>query len=241
MAVTLKPELERRLYRFDVSTRAKGSERWLEGRIPYDSDSQDMGFVEKIARGAFGRALRQVEPCGLIWAHDQTRILASTTGKSLSLMDAVDGLHWKAKLRDSEAMREVFETVERDAPDASFGFFVIKDSWGKTAAGRDYRTLLDVQLVEITVGLLRGQGAYGEASASAALRALERMRLSPDALRAHQLEELHELEMRFGLTGASREELRRRQELELLAAPNSCLARSETEQAGAPRGSSSIA
>jgi hypothetical protein len=173
-----------------VSTRAVGGKKFVTGFIPYRSWSQDLGgFTEQIAPGAFRRALDGTDAVTCLWSHDDSKPLASTNGKTLTLNDSPAGLRFDVELRNTQAMDDVFQAVHRgDAPDVSFGFQVIRDSW----AGKS-RTLLEVKLSEITIGLWKGLGAYPEASAQGDIRARQ-------ALRAAQTAKLEELRKSYGLT-----------------------------------------
>lgn len=170
---------EKRAIMAPIATRQSRGKKYIIGVIPYESLSQDLGgFTEKIKRGAFQGALSG-EPVSLVWAHDQTFTLASTASGSLTLTDASDGLHFEAALRNTAAMEDIFEMVGRDAPDCSFAFSVIKDSWNGGV-----RTLEQVKLYEITCGLMKGAGAYPDAGATVAVRArgLAEQREKPEGM-----------------------------------------------------------
>lgn len=154
-------------YPASVEARLAGGRRIIAGLIPYNSWSQDLGgFVESIAPGAFTRALSGAEPVVLVRAHLDHEIIASTSGGSLTLRDSAQGLRFEAVLRETEPQVDLFEMIRRDAPEVSFGFIVRRDSWPTNTT----RRLEDVRLLEITVGLARGQAAYPDAIAEAAVR-----------------------------------------------------------------------
>lgn len=168
------PAAETRRLPAAISTRADGKKRIVEILIPYYSDSQDLGgFVEQIAPGAFARALAGA-PCSVFWAHDPSQTLASTSGGSLQLFDSPEGLRATMVLRDTLAADDHFQSIaRRDTPDVSFGFLVRKDRWQGNK-----RTLLDVDLVEITIGLHKTGGAYPGAQATGTLRARQEAELA---------------------------------------------------------------
>lgn len=158
-----------------LSTREAGGKRIVEVIIPYNSWSQDMnGWKERIAPGAFARALSGAEPVSVFWAHDAGKVLASTNGKSLTLKDSPAGLIGIIELRGGAIAEDYFEAIRRgDCPDVSFGFWPKRDRWSGVE-----RTLLEVSLQEITIGLHKGGAAYPAAGATAALRAKQERELA---------------------------------------------------------------
>lgn len=192
-----------------ASTRTAGNKRIIEGIIPYNSPSQDLGgFTERIRPGAFADALSGKDSVALYWCHDSSKPLASTYGKSLRLVDTAAGLRFEAELRDTEAMRDVFEAVARDAPDVSFGFWVKRDTW---SADRKTRDLVAVKLKEITCGLSKGDGAYPAAHAAAALRTRQAAELEavlreylPTARETQALRDAQEIELAEAYLGLER-------------------------------------
>lgn len=126
----------------------------LEGYAAvYDSPSEDLGgFVEVVARGAFARALGDDAEEVLAYAdHDPARRLGRTGNGSLRLSDDERGLKVEIDLPNTSTGRDMAEEVRTGlVRGMSFGFRVIKDKWEERAEGGYLRTLLDVDLAEVS-------------------------------------------------------------------------------------------
>lgn len=120
---------------------------------PFNADSHDLGgFIERIAPGAFKRSLEAAEAGGVniyaLWAHDNSQPLASTRSGKLKLIEGDDGLEFEMDItRMSEAQRSALEDGDLQK---SFGFITRKDAWEKRDDGTIIRTLIDVDLTEIS-------------------------------------------------------------------------------------------
>jgi uncharacterized protein len=150
---------------------------YIEGMIPFNSDSEDLGgFIERIDPVAFNQTLSRGSNVYAFWAHDESRVLASTGAKTLTLTPDSIGLRFTAELRSGSA--DEFEAIARgDVVGVSFGFITRKDEWDLTVDPA-IRTLKEVQLLEVSPGV--AFPAYPGAQSAAALRALDvdRARLS---------------------------------------------------------------
>lgn len=165
-----------------ISTRTKGGKMYIDGMIPYGSRSEDMGFREEIRRGAFRSALEGANVYAF-WAHDEARVLASTSARTLRLTDSAGGLAFAIQLRDSAAGEDYFQAVQRgDVVGVSFGFITKRDSWN---ADRSVRILEDVDLLEVSPGV--AFPAYQAAASSADTRMKSAF---PEALRRAKLDEV---------------------------------------------------
>lgn len=107
-------------------------------------------FIETIERGAFDRSLRESRQ----WAyynHDTSWPLARTPD-TLSLREDRVGLAFRLQLPDTTQGRDVRALIEGGVLDGSmsFGFRTREDKWEKRG-GVLHRTLLDVDLVEISI------------------------------------------------------------------------------------------
>jgi len=135
--------------------------RTIAGVIKYETDSFVMRdwlgdeFVERIAKGAFDKSLRENRILAL-WSHDTRQVLASTSSQTLRLENKDDGLHFEADLPDTTAGRDAWESIKRgDVDGVSFGFICRKDKWSKEDRGKEKpplyrRTVLDADLREIS-------------------------------------------------------------------------------------------
>jgi uncharacterized protein len=144
----------------------------------FNADSLDLGgFVERVAPGAFSRSLDAARldparrPILAFWNHDPGLPLGSTRSGKLRLREDGRGLAFELGAKRLTAQQ--LDAVKDGDMRMSFGFAVPTggDSWGKRADGKPLRTLLDVELFEVS---LVSQPAYPDTSV--ALRRLESWR-----------------------------------------------------------------
>jgi len=90
------------------------------------------GFVEKIAPGAFTKALRTSDTRAL-FNHDVNYVLGRESSKTLILKEDNKGLHMKVYPPDTQLIRDmVIAPIERgDIKEQSFGFMIASDEWDK--------------------------------------------------------------------------------------------------------------
>jgi HK97 family phage prohead protease len=126
-----------------------GVERRLCGVIPYGQRSADLGgFVEVIAPGAFSKSLG--DDIVALRDHDPKVLLGRTKSGTLRFSDEADGLHCTIDLPNTTQADDLLESVRRGDLDAtSFGFFTLSDDWN-SSPGETVRTLLDLQLFEVS-------------------------------------------------------------------------------------------
>jgi uncharacterized protein len=115
----------------------------------FNSDSEPLPFIERIAPGAFKRSLQSRNEVKLLWNHDAGEPLASVRGGTLRLVEDEIGLRVEATLANTTRGRDVAELIRSKTIDSmSFGFSVIKDSWSSNG---EVRTLEAVRLFETSV------------------------------------------------------------------------------------------
>jgi HK97 family phage prohead protease len=93
--------------------------------------SEDLwGFREKIAPGAFKKALKSSD-VRMLWNHDPNIVLGRTTSGTLTLKEDKNGLYIENTPPDTQLVRDmVLSPIERgDVTQQSFGFTIKKDSW----------------------------------------------------------------------------------------------------------------
>ena len=145
----------------------------------FDSDSEPLPFIERIAPGAFKRSLKSKNNIRMYLNHDSSMLLATTRAKTLRLMEDDRGLKVEADLPDTTIGRDLSTLIQRgDVDSMSFGFSVPPkgDSWSDDGSVRE---LKEVRLYEVSV--VTGFPAYQATSAS--VRSLEILaeRTSSDA------------------------------------------------------------
>jgi len=135
----------------------------------FNSDSQPLPFIERIAPGAFRKTLGSKRDVRLFINHDSGQVLASKRSGTLRLEEDEKGLRVEADMPDTQAARDLKDLMRRGIVDSmSFGFSVPRggDSWSDDGSRRELR---EITLHEVSV--VTGFPAY-EAT-SAAVRSLE--------------------------------------------------------------------
>ena len=153
--------------------RADPASRQVMGiAAPYGVLSSDLGgFREQIQPGAFTRSLKENPNMRALYNHDSSLVLGTTKAGTLSLWDDPKGLAFKIDLPATSYAQDLIVLMSRgDVGQMSFGFFTRSDDWSRDSGENRIRTLLDVDLREISIV---GDPAYPDGT-EAALRSLER-------------------------------------------------------------------
>jgi hypothetical protein len=133
-----------------VQTAPDGT-RTISGMIPYNSRSVDMGFFEVIAPGAFAGALAPGADVLCLRDHDQKLLMGRSTSGTLVLVDSPAGLTFRCVLPKTQSAMELAESIDRqDLTGVSFGFTTNADVWSSDESGNVLRTLVSVNLEEIS-------------------------------------------------------------------------------------------
>lgn len=153
---------------FDVELRAEDSKMVIEGYAAvYNSEtligSEDWGFYEEIARGAFEGANMKDVP--LKYNHsDNVPILARTRNKSLELKPDEKGLWIRAELLDTTDAVDMYKRIKAGLIDKMSFAFTVKEhqiTEGKTPKRKilKFDRIFDVSVVDVP--------AYDDTSISA--------------------------------------------------------------------------
>lgn len=103
-------------------------------------------FVEKVAAGAFRRAIERNPNVRMLFNHE--REIGSVGGGQLKLTEDNIGLHAEAVITDSEV---VAAAKRGELRGWSFGFSGAKDRWEQYREGVQRRTLEDFTLAEVSI------------------------------------------------------------------------------------------
>jgi HK97 family phage prohead protease len=136
-----------------VATNDKG-ERVLSGYAAvFNSLSLDMGgWFELVSSAAFTRTLEENPDVLALYSHDTSLVLGRTKSSTLTLTVDTTGLAFSVVLPNTTTANDLIVLIERgDISGCSFGFVCQNDVWTEDAEGRYVRTLLDVDLYEITI------------------------------------------------------------------------------------------
>lgn len=139
--------------------------------VPYNTKSEDLGFIETIAPGAFSKHLRTDPDVRALVEHDSAKLLGRTRSGTLILADDDRGVHASIDVPNTTLGHDVAESVKRgDIDGMSFGFRTLTDKWNMEN-GTPTRTVLEAELYEVS---LTGTPAYLDTKV--ALRSLEQFK-----------------------------------------------------------------
>lgn len=117
----------------------------------FESDSVDFGgWKERIAKGAFTRSLEEQPDVFALWSHNSAAPLARAP-ETLTINEDDKGLKVEIKLVDTARNRDLLMEVRSGIIDSmSFGFVTRKQQWEELDDGSELRTLIDVELYEVS-------------------------------------------------------------------------------------------
>lgn len=166
-------KLETRVNASEFEVREDGDGMTFTGYAAiFNSPSEPLPFVERIAPGAFRRSLRDRSDIKLLYNHQTGSVLASTRAGTLKLYEDERGLRVEATLANTTVGRDAAELIRRgDVDSMSFGFTVPRggDEWNEDGSER---TLKSVRLFEVSVVAFP---AFAATAGSTAVRALDRI------------------------------------------------------------------
>jgi HK97 family phage prohead protease len=149
----------------------------------FNTPSEPLPFIERIAPGAFRRSLDSRNDIKLLWNHDSGTVLGSTRAGTMKLYEDQRGLKVKATFPNTTAGRDAAELLRRgDVDSMSFGFSVPSggDEWSSDGAER---TLKSVRLHEVSIVAFP---AYSSTAGTTSVRGLDKVAqradVDPDAL-----------------------------------------------------------
>jgi HK97 family phage prohead protease len=136
-----------------IATAEDGTHTVTGYALVCNSQSVDLGgFIEVVAPSALTRTLLVNPDVLCLRDHKQELLLGRTTSGTLSLSADANGLQFTCLLPATSSANDLAESLRRgDIDSCSFGFTVVKDVWTFDAQGNDIRTLLDLDLFEISI------------------------------------------------------------------------------------------
>lgn len=138
-----------------LEVRADEDRRMIVGHAAvFNRDSQPIFglFIERIAPGAFARAIAEGQDVRALINHDDNLVLGRTP-KTLRLSEDATGLVAEIDPPDTSYAQDLMVSMERgDITQMSFAFSVRQETWERAAApnGMDVRTLTDVDLYDVS-------------------------------------------------------------------------------------------
>lgn len=109
-------------------------------------------FIEKIAPGAFTKALQRAKnPIDFLAEHDRKYLLASTNNDSLTLKEDKEGLYFEARISPTSWGKDYYQLIKDGLiQNMSFGFRSLKDKWKRLSNDLLERTVYDLELYEVS-------------------------------------------------------------------------------------------
>ena len=132
---------------FRVIRKEDGALPKIEGHAAvFNSDSEDMGFIERIKPGAFKDAIK-ISDARALFNHDANIVLGRQSAGTLELREDKRGLFMSVSPPDTQLVRDMVLTpIERgDITQQSFGFTVEADSWDGLDTDKPTRTIEKVR------------------------------------------------------------------------------------------------
>jgi uncharacterized protein len=140
--------------RFEIRKNADGS-RTLSGTVVvWNALSEDMGFRERIAPGAFSQSLKDNPNVLILAQHDMAQPLGSVESDTAKVWQDDSGLQFTCKLPDTSWANDLASLIEDGiVRSMSFGFSVLPggESWGALHDGTALRTITAARLFECSV------------------------------------------------------------------------------------------
>ena len=129
----------------------KVESRRIEGFIPYNSESSDIGFYEVLDPHCFDKTLRESKDIRALFNHTDESILSRTKNNSLHFENREDGLYFNFEAPNTTIGNDVLEMAKEDLlSGTSFGMIVMNDEW-RTVEGRQCRKVKEARLIEVSV------------------------------------------------------------------------------------------
>ena len=143
-------EKENRVFHIELRE-GEGKPPIIEGYAAnYNEPSEDMGFIEYIAPGAFASAIGR-DDVRALFNHDANYVLGRNRSGTLQLTDDDKGLGISVTPPQTQWADDLVTSMRRgDINQMSFAFSVIDEEW---STENDYpkRTLKDVKLYDVSV------------------------------------------------------------------------------------------
>jgi HK97 family phage prohead protease len=165
-----------------VRTAPDGSKQVQGYAIVWNSESVDLGgFTEICSPSMLDRTLKQNPDVLALRDHKQELLLGRTAANTLELKPDSTGLAFTLTLPKTQIGDDTAENVRlRNLSGCSFGFVCRDDSWSVSADGRVVRTLLDIDLFEISITSLPAYSDTSVNTRSCPAELRQRLKADPD-------------------------------------------------------------
>lgn len=137
---------------FEFETRDNSELKVTGIAAPFNSDSVDFGYyVERYAPGCFKRTLQEKPDVFALRDHDTGLVVGRTISNDLKLWEDDRGLNYEFVPPDTTMGQDLGKDIRaRRITSCSIGFIVREEKWQVTDDKTYIRTLLDVDLWEMS-------------------------------------------------------------------------------------------
>lgn len=138
----------------NLRTVEENEQRILTGYVnKFNTLSEDMGFFEKVQKGAFSRSLNEKRNILALFNHDTSKVLGSTDTETLILSEDDVGLFFELRMNENLSYtKDIIELSKTGLlKNCSFGFEITDEEWKEESEDVYVRTIKDVNLYEITL------------------------------------------------------------------------------------------
>ncbi len=116
----------------------------------FNEPTQIWDYDEQILPGAFNRSLSEGADVRALFNHQDSHVIARRSGGTLELSEDAKGLFFRMRVPDTQAARDLIENIRHgNISGMSIGFVVQREEW-REDGNRLLRSLLDVELIEIS-------------------------------------------------------------------------------------------
>lgn len=173
----MKKPIIKRSVNTPVQIKDEQGKRTIEGLIPYNSRSVDMGFFEYITPTAFNKTISDGADVLALMNHDSSKVLGRVKNKTLTLQSREDGLYCSCTLPDTSYGNDCYELIKNGyVPQMSFGFSEINTDIA-IEEGKEVHYLKEVRLYEVSFCV--SMPAYEETESQArSIRGIDVIQLS---------------------------------------------------------------
>ncbi|MDD5618336.1 MAG: HK97 family phage prohead protease [Candidatus Omnitrophica bacterium] len=142
---------EYRTYEFELRKAGDGQPKIIGYSAVFDQLSGDLGgFKEKIQKGAFAKSITE-DDIRALFNHDSNYVIGRNKNGTLKLEEDDHGLKVEIDPPDTQFANDLVKQIERgDINQMSFGFVTRSDKWEEKENQLPIRTLLDVELWDVS-------------------------------------------------------------------------------------------
>lgn len=141
------------LENLNIEKREAGSPKIIGYAAVFGVETDISGlFAERIAKGAFRRAIREKQDVRALFNHDSDYVLGRSKAGTLTMSEDDRGLKVEIDPPDTQLARDTLVLIERgDLDGMSFAFTVKKQEVLNREGALPLRTILDVDLYDVSV------------------------------------------------------------------------------------------